>query len=328
MDINTDIDILLAKYFSGEASTNDLSKLDSWLAESEENQAYFDQLTTIYEESAPILDVPKVDTAKALSMFEQHMQQSSQDENVGKKKRSAKLVRIYLSVAATVAILLAASFFFLLRTANDQSIQIASNDNTVEYTLPDSTVVHLAHNSSISYSKDYINANKTVTLSGKASFDVGEEGEGKLVVCVGETFIEDIGTVFTVDGYFENQYISVSVESGIVLFYTEENNGLNLYEGETGYFDKTSKQFSKQVGGRAVEYSQIVFNATPLAKVIERLNQQLDANITLTDSNISNRPITVSFSSNDNVEHILQIIAETLELNLQYQHGTYILSSH
>ena len=325
MEIMTDIDILLAKYFSGEASDKELTLLDNWLAESEENQAYFDELTAIYEKSAQATPPRKTDTANAWSMFEQHM---NSPKPTIKVKRSTKKIRLYRQIAASIIVLVGVSAFLFYRSSQQEKlIRIASSEDAVEHVMPDSSVVRLAQNSSITYKQDYENDNETIALEGKASFDVSGKSSGKLVISIGETFIKDIGTEFAVDGYAQNPHISVSVKSGIVLFYTEENSGLSLYQGETGYFDKSSKQFSKQVAGKIVENSQIVFNATPLAKVIERLSLQLNANIVLASDSLSSRQITVSFSSKDDIGHILQVIAETLELELKQQNSTYALHS-
>lgn len=327
MDINTDIDILLAKYFSGEASVKELDMLDDWLAESTENESYFDQLTSLYEKSAQVTSPYRVDTSKALDKFEQYMQQSAPLQRNDKVKTSNRKISIYLQIAAAIAVLIAAALFFMQTKEDESSIHIASAETPIEHLMPDNSVILLSQNTSITYNQSYGEDNKSISLEGKASFDIGEKGSGRMRVSVGETFIEDIGTVFTVDGYEDNQYISVNVEDGIVLFYTADNSGLNLYEGETGYFNKSNKQFSKHVGGKNVGYDQIIFEATPLNKVIERLSQQFNVTITLADSSLGSKQITVSFRESEGVEHILQIVAETLLLNFQYQNGEYILFS-
>lgn len=331
MNINTNIDILLAKYFSGEASTKELSMLEDWIAESEENQAYFDEMTLAFEKSAQTTPPRAADTAKALSMFEQHLQQSEQptEQNKSAKNAAKKIAfRRYMQVAAAAIIFVAAAsvFFFSQKNEDGKQIYIASTESAIQHTMPDSSNILLSQNSSIRYNQDYSNENKQISLAGKASFDVKNKSGDKLIVSVGETFIKDIGTIFTVDGYEESPYISVSVEDGIVLFYTAGDSGISLYEGETGYFDKATKQFSKQVDGREVGHSQIVFDATPLRKARERLSQQFNVAVMFADSSIGDKQITVSFNANDGIEHILQVIAETLRIAIQYQDGAYILS--
>ncbi len=330
MNISTDIDILLAKYFSGEASAKELSRLEDWLAESEEHQAYFDEMTFAYEKSAQAVPPRKADTAKALAMFEQYVQQATIAEQKVSIKSSSKRIAIRRYIqAAAVAVILAATatmFFFLQKGDDDKLIRIAATETAIRHTMPDSSIVVLSENSSISYEQDYGIKNKRMTLTGKASFDIDNKSDEKLIVSVGETFIKDIGTAFTVDGYADNQYIAVNVEHGIVLFYTAESSGLSLYEGEAGYYNNATKQFSKQVKGKTVDYNQIVFDATPLYKATERLSQQFNVAITLVGNSISNKQITVSFNQDEGIEHILHIIAETLRLKLQHENETFILS--
>lgn len=324
MNINTDIDILLAKYFSGEASAKELSTLEDWLAQSEENQAYFDEMTAVFEKSAQATPPRPADTEKAWSIIERHMQGNSSEQNSYSTGRRAKIPS-YMQVAAVALILIATSVFFFLQK-DSPSVYIVANEETIQHTLPDSSIVVLSRNSSISYDKSYGEENKLIALTGKASFNISDSSKDKLTIRAGETFIKDIGTEFTVDSYTDNSYISVSVVSGIVLFYTADNDGISIYEDETGYYDKAGKQFSKQVGGRTVEHNHIVFDATPLNKVAERLSRQFNVSIVIKDNSIMTRQITVSFNSNDGIENILRIVAETLRLNLQYQNGKYLLS--
>ena len=329
MNINTDIDILLAKYFSGETSAKELSMLEDWIAASEENQACFDEMTLIYEKSAHAVPPRAANTEKAWDMFEQHMQQSnSTQQNSEVKKPTGKIkIQRYIQVAAAVVILIAASFFLFTTNSEDNgSIYIVSTESIVEHTLPDSSKILLSENSSISYDQDYGDENKLIALTGKASFNISDAGSDKLVVSIGETFIKDIGTIFTVDENTDNHYISVNVESGVVLFYTAQDSGLSLYAGETGYFNKAAKQFSKQVDGKTVAYNQIVFDATPLYKVVERLGQQFDTTIILTNDSLNGKQITVSFDQDEGIDRILQIVAETLRLNLSHENGVYTLS--
>ena len=45
--MNKEIDIILARYFSGEATEKELQALDVWLSKSDENEKLFHQMTLL-----------------------------------------------------------------------------------------------------------------------------------------------------------------------------------------------------------------------------------------------------------------------------------------
>mgnify|MGYP003623844449 FL=1 len=64
-----DIDNILAKYFSGEASAADLQQLDDLVAQSDANEFYFDEMTMLFEKTAMVSPSHRPDTSGALSKF-------------------------------------------------------------------------------------------------------------------------------------------------------------------------------------------------------------------------------------------------------------------
>ena len=109
-----DIDLLLAKYFGGEASAEELAMLDDWLALSAENEVYFDELTKVYEKSgmAPPL---VVNEDKALDLFEKHIHSNQKIIH----KRSV-LYNPLFYVAASITLLIGIFSAILFNNSNKQ----------------------------------------------------------------------------------------------------------------------------------------------------------------------------------------------------------------
>lgn len=328
--MNTDIDILLAKYFSGEASVEDLSRLDDWLAQSQANEEYFDQMTQLYEKTAFIEPSQNPNITKAWNIFEQHIANEEREkgqEEVSPKKIRRSIKPLYLQIAAAFAVLISVSLFFLFRQGDD-TIQVVATNTVINHTMPDNSKVQLAENSTITYDADYGKGERAISLKGKATFEIEGEGDGKMLVHADEVIIEDIGTVFTVDAQPDKSHITVSVKSGKVLFYTLIDEGLALEAGEAGTFNKKTKAFEKLVSNDIITGSKrnpIIFNATPLPEAINILNQNFGTTIVISDSKLNSKLITVNFDPDEDIGQILQIIAETLELNIKYQNGIYTL---
>ena len=330
--MNTDIDILLAKYFGGEASPNELDMLDDWLAQSEDNQEYFNQLTLLYEKTSGFLSTQKPDAKKAWEKFERHMQQSANKENIQDEKpdKRKRTLKFYIQIAAVFIVFISVSMLIYLSNNNRDIHTITALNNVIEHTMPDGSKLSLSPGSKVIYNNDYAIKNRNINLTGKVSVDVGARTNNKLVISAGETFIEDIGTVFTVTAYPNDTLISVFVESGKVLFYTNTNNQIELIANETGVYNKQTKSFAKHLNKHSQHITSpapIIFDATPLSEAVEILSSLYNVSIELIESKLKDMAITVNFEYDEGIENILQVITMTLQLNMRYEDNIYKLYS-
>ena len=308
--MNSEIDILLARYFSGEASDKDMELLDDWLAQSEENESYFEKMTMIFEKSA-MVEPPVFDTKKAFGNFKEYINSEPQ------KKAKRKYIGFYKYTAvAAVAILLVGLFYFL--TVDNKPVTITA-DKFTQHTLPSGVIVSLDSAAIINYTEE--NNVYTVKLEGKAHFNVVENDKKQLLVLADNTIIKDIGTEFTVTAFPEDREVIVEVESGKVHFYTEEQEGLLMDAGTKAIYDKLEKTFS------FINTAPVIFdfNAATLNEVISRLSSQFNVNIVLADASLSSLMITTYFE-NEPIDNIFDIIAETLSLKVSKEKDVYILS--
>jgi len=318
--MNKETDILLSRYFGGEASEEELGRIDRWLAESGENEKYFDQLTRIYQQSAMMPPMPEPDTEKALADFKAYMRQNQHapEKWNAPEKRIFRLRPAFLRAAAAVVLLVGTAAFFLLHRPADRPaelILLAAADSPEICELSDEAVVVLSPNSEISYSPD--NKNK-LELRGKAVFTVQPEQEKKLTVQAGETFVQDIGTIFTVTSCDANGQVLVEVADGEVLFFTLENAGLRIGRDEAAFYNPRSKQFGL--------VSPIIFEAAPLSEAVAALETRFGIRIRLQAPHLSEIPISASFDKFESVSKILEITAETLLLRAaEEEDGSFIL---
>jgi len=313
------IDILLSRYFSGEASGEELQTLDRWLAESPENETYFEEMTTIFQHVSFAKPMPEPDTEKALAAFKNYCKAARKHE--GAKARSSSVVSLfalsrlrafapYFSIAASIILIFGISLFFFKKT--DNHIHIVANDTTIQQELFEGVFVSLEAGTQITYNPE--NKREIILLKGEATFDVNLSESGQLLVQVGETFIKDIGTVFTVIAHNPEESITVKVAEGEVFFYTQNNTGINIKESGKGVFHP-KENFFEHITPFA-DVKAIEFNATPLSEVIHVLSAQYGAGIKTAADSLNNLQISVSFDPNETIEDILSIISETLSMRV------------
>ncbi len=308
-------DILLSRYFSGEATENELQQLDAWLAESDENEAYFDQMTLLYQESAMLPPVHEYDMERALSDFSNYMNKNSKLP----ERRKFTLSPFYKVVAASVILLLGMFTFYILYEPI-RPVRLVADDSIQEFTLYEDAILTLEPNSQIIYSSENTNE---VELKGKATFTVDSNQEKKLLVQAGETFIRDIGTIFTINAYHPLDSVVVEVFEGEVLFYTGENKGILVSENETAVYYAKTKEFFL-IGMQETE-EEIIFSSTPLYEVVNILSARYNVNISIKSSDLQDMQISVSFDKHESIDNILEIVAETLGLDISKDNDTYLI---
>ncbi len=324
-----DIDILLAKYFGGSASAKDMEAIEQWLSSSPENQTFFDEMTSLYARLSGLTtdNMPKPDVASARKSFSVY--RTMHDGKPVPVSKSNPFTKQWLYRAASIAIIMVLSVsvwkFFFAEHQVVFATQLAPKQNT----LSDQTNIKLAENSKITYSSNYGKKHRTIHLDGKASFKVGHAGKGTLQVCTGDIIIEDIGTVFEVSAYKDSSLVSVKVNEGQVHFYTKQNKGLMLGAHDTGIYNKKTKCFTvlepaleKQSSGSL----RVNFRGIQLAEAFEIISKAYGVSINLQEKQIANRQITVKFEGDD-LDMVLQVIAETLDLNLEKNNNAYLFSN-
>ncbi|MGE0078403.1 MAG: FecR family protein [Bacteroidales bacterium] len=331
-DENVHIDQLIARFIAGEATEEEISRLNRWLDESEVNRKYFGDIQFISQKAVASNTIVKVDVNKAWSKVHQQMK-----PKVTIKQQSAKVVRlgipVWLRVAA--AIVLVSGFTFSLYRfytssiiESSQAIALVSQDSVVNSLLKDSSSVFLNRNSKITYSPRYGKKDRKVKLEGEAYFDVKHISEKPFVVEAEGTFIQDIGTSFNIKAFTGDTLVEVYVKSGEVKFFTKGSDGITLVEGETGVYNKNTQQFTKTVTSKMniVSYANrmFIFQNMRLSEVVQQLSAVYKVNIRINNDNLKDCTITVSFD-NEEIDVILNIITETLNLQLTKNSEGYII---
>ena len=327
--MNKDIDILLAKYFGGNASAKDMEAIEQWLSTYAENQAYFDEMTSLYAKLGGVVagDAPMPNVERAKKSFSAY--RAMNDVKSVPVTRDIPFTKRWMFRAASIAIIMVVSFSAWSFFFAEREMVFATQSAPKQNTLSDQTNIKLAENSKVTYSSKYGKRSRTIHLDGKAIFKVGHAGKGTLQVCADEIIIEDIGTVFEVSAYKDSNLISVKVKEGQVHFYTKHNEGLMLSANYTGVYNKKTKSFSvlePMVDKLSTGSLRVNFRGVQLAEAFDIISKAYGVPINFGERQIANRKITVKFEGED-LDMVLQVIAETLDLKLEKGENGYLFSN-
>ena len=143
--------------------------------------------------------------------------------------------------------------FFVIRTfqsAEPGPVVVLSKTETVADTLPDGSDVVLNKQTQLAYKFDQKKKVHTVKLKGEAYFNIQHDSTKTFIVDIDGVMIKDIGTSFNVKAYPESNTVEVVVESGEVMFYTEQRFRCLSASQRQGYLQQNNKDVYNRSAGR------------------------------------------------------------------------------
>lgn len=208
-------DELLFRYFSNEASAEEVAQIEQWLDEDPARQSEFDSAHYLF--NAMILhsdELSKMTTPGAL-------------EKTSRKSKVRRLVYRYAAAAAAVVIA-GLSGVFVEREINYNKMTAQTNvlevpaGQRMSVTLSDGTQVQLNGNSRIEYPVIFSRKQRNVKLSGEAFFEVKHDERHPFIVETFASKVEVLGTRFNVYADEASEYFSAALVDGKVKVTTND----------------------------------------------------------------------------------------------------------
>jgi transmembrane sensor len=321
-----DMDDLIGKMLAGEATPEECARVESWKDESEANRKYTEHLRTIFEKSASSTVQVQFDTDAAWRSVKSKINRSKEfNLSQNQKPRFGFGWRI----AAGVVFALGLGYLgYQWSNPVVETFSVVSETDILRDSLPDGSFAILNKKSELNYEYSSGNRTRRVKLKGEAYFSVRHEKEKPFVIETDEVFIRDIGTEFNVNAYPDKDTIEIVVTAGEVQFYTLRDSGLVLKAGEKGIYSKRTKQFyrlkSTDLNELAYKTKIFRFNNTEMTAVVKLLNEVYNSKIKLVSTAIYKCRLTVNFSE-DNLETIVEVIAETMGFTISHKEDEILL---
>jgi transmembrane sensor len=310
-ELENHIESIITRKFSGEISADEQQVLDNWLAESTENERYFQNLRKIYSHAGNSKDeaIPAIDINQEWQQFK-----SSVQPEVKKDTYQSSWIR----VAASVLVIGVLGYFIWFTAFQSKDITVLADHSGQLVTLPDNSVVTLNKEASITYPREFSDGNRTVIMKGEAFFEVTRDESKPFIVNLGLSNVEVLGTSFNINAEENNDKIEVVVNTGKVRFETTTGDeSVILTKGEKGTLMKNMNMISKvdnnDINFMAWKTRKIVFNDVDLDLVIQTVNKLYDSHISFSTDVGKNCKVTVSFD-NQSIEAILSVLELTLDL--------------
>lgn len=303
---------LLAEYLAGRASDSERIAVESWLTQNPERVAEMELLGIVW--SAPDCTVSVDETQAFITRWRTAALQtdvpkvyttslgttpSVQIEGLNPKQSHPWNVPRWGWQAAT-AVLTLLLVAFVFRTPNvtpnsSTTTYSTRNGERAEITLSDGTHVSLNVGSRIDIPDNFNRGDRTIHLTGEASFHVRHAAGTPFTVMAGPSITRVLGTRFVVRHYAEDSTALVSVRDGKVAM--NNNIVLTAMQQAQVSFGGISPITRATPGQFTFESGVLTLGATPLPEAISELNRWYDADIHLGDASLIAQQIAGEFAT-------------------------------
>ena len=322
---------LLARYLADEASSEEITEVNAWLARSPLHEQELATYRLIWNHAASAHKKIQVDSDAAWNSLKSKMNAKTnaipgdqkdfetKEIELNTQQTATRKFPFRMLAAAMVAILLLTFGWFFMQS-NKESIQVATTNNTKEQILPDGTKVFLNYNSTLTYPEEFDGDFRTVSLQGEAFFDVKRDTEHPFIIDAEGTKIQVLGTSFNIKAY-KKAPVRVDVATGKVEV-SKAGKKIQLSKGESAEVSDTIRSLRadmNRIGYRTQVYD---FNAANLNDVIESIKDGYHVDVRLTNQQIAQCRLTIRFEK-EPLDATLAVIAETLDLDLRKEGKVY-----
>lgn len=314
----------LAKYFSGNATAEEVLQIKEWRNANRENSEEFFQYSNAWNHIKPSKEDTKGAYANILSQIE-----ADDEISIAQKPSFAS----YLKYAAILILGIGVSYFVYNSELNFGSNKVAvqtTEKQTQNVTLPDGSKVYLSENSTVSYLNDFKGETREVILKGKAFFDITRNENKPFIVKTDNSEIKVLGTSFLVDTHL-GKNTEVVVKTGKVSVAKKsksiEKEIIELSPGEVGLVkNQVKKSLNTNQNYLSWQTKIIDFDRSQMSEVVKTLEEVYFVDINLSDADINNCTLSAKFDHRE-IDVVMEIISQTFGLGLQQKgKNKFILS--
>jgi transmembrane sensor len=228
---------LIVRYLTDQISEEEKAMLFSWRKESLDNEAYYTEYAEVWERSLSTADYTP-DTDASWKKFQLQIEQEPQ-------RKPRYLMPVFRSagfyqIAASLVLVMGMAYLYYMGSwSSEHNIVKSTAENGDVFYLPDSSMVWLNKNSSLTYTASFNGKERVVYLEGEAFFDVKRKPEQPFIIHASGTTTKVLGTSFDLKAY-KQEDVELTVVSGKVSF-TAEQQTLLLLPKDKGVYRRDIK---------------------------------------------------------------------------------------
>lgn len=314
MNKDLNIEIIISKYLSKEATEEEMKILDKWISATSENRKSYLTQKNIWEISHPVFNPDEIDTDSA---HEKVMKQILPSEN----QRVPALPKLsfmhyWQQIAAVLLLPLLMLSTYLYVKPSPQIAETYQELFTPYGTwsivnLPDGSKVWLNAGSSLKYPAQFSGKERIVSMQGEAYFEVNSDKEHPFIVKTVKLTVEATGTAFNVNAYAPDSIAAVTLVKGKVAVTLDKEKTVALSPGEKIEYNRTTSLYSvnKTNTDKWCSWKDgvLIFRDDPLEYVFKRLGQTYNVEFILKDATLGKYSYKATFEG-ESLNEILRLL--------------------
>ena len=233
--------------------------------------------------------------------------------------------RNWLSIAATITILLIAGTYLWINTTTEIPMLVKQTNSAEQFQLgmADGSTVELNQNSQLHYPETFEASERNVRLKGEAFFDIAKDANRPFRIALSDGQVTVLGTSFNIRNYPDEEQLEVTVKTGKVRFEYGKQQ-IDLTKGDRFIYNKSTKRYRKLrdegMNSLAWQTKSLNFRNTPLREVIEHINRYYDMALTVANSAALDCGFTASFNEAP-LSEVIESIAASLNMSVQQKNN-------
>ncbi len=312
---------LIYRFLSGEADANEQRKVREWIMKSEENARTFAKIKNLYVRLS-IKEERASDEDTTLFM-----------NRIRKRKSSKKIYRqTGYGVAAVLLLFLFSYAVYTLGTKEyKKELNFVKSQQIAQYQyytpsgvkgkviLPDSSVVWLNSESSISYPSKFSGTIRKVAFSGEGYFEIKKNPERPMNITLKNGMSVNVkGTTFNLTAYDNDKTYSIFLISGQIsllndrskeLYKVEPNQKIYIEAGTNKISVHKPEDIMPTIGWKR---GWLVFEETGMEDIINKMERWYGVRIAVKDSAIMSKTLTARFRE----ESLSQVLSMMHQISL------------
>ena len=296
---------IIAKVLAREATQEEIRIVENWEIE---NQLEFDSYKKAY--SANIFESEKFSD----TVFKEKISTLNTSRQATFLSRNSILFRI---AAVFIGIAMIGSLYFYSKSLN---ITFTNGEGSLAHiTLPDNSIITLANNSTIKYSKGWFgNFNRNVELTGKAYFEITKSTTHTFVVVTSKMDVTVLGTKFAVNELSDKTQV-VLTEGKVSLSGPAIKSKLIISKPGSQVIVNNQVIITNDVVDQNLYTSwlnnKVHFSSCTVSQVVNMLYNSYNIEVELDNPELLNKKLFGSAPS-DNPELIVEALSHILNTNL------------
>lgn len=310
---DSDIEIIISRYLSKEATQEEIKELEKWISTTPENYKSFLAQKNIWEVIHPAFNPEEIDVDSAQRKVMGQLLHQNQSASVRSK---SSFLHYWQQVAAILLLPLLILSAYLYFKPDPQVAETYQELFTPYGTwsvvnLPDGSKVWLNAGSSLKYPAQFKGKERVVSIQGEAYFEVESDKEHPFIVKTKELTVEATGTAFNVNAYNPDDVAAVTLVKGKVAVTLGKKKTVSLSPGEKVDYNPATSLYNinKTNTYKWCSWKDgiLIFRDDPLEYVFKRLGQTYNVEFILKDSELGKYSYKATFEG-ESLNEILRLL--------------------